>query len=69
MFQKVRDMLLLCNAKCVDNQTFEKYVQYTQAMESDYGCMYEEFMEGLCGLDDTWKLWYNFVFHDMLVCT
>ena len=62
-------MLLLCNDKCVENQTFEKYVQYTQSMESDYESMYKEFntfIEGLCGLDDTWKFWHNFVFHDML---
>ena len=38
-------------------------------MESDYESMYKEFntfIEGLCGLDDTWKFWHNFVFHDML---
>ena len=42
MFQKVRDMLLLCSEKCMENQNFEKYAQYTQAMESEYECMYEE---------------------------
>ncbi len=69
MFQKVRDMLLLCNDKCVHDQAFEKYVQHTQAMDSDYECMYEEFnvfLERLCGLDDNWNFWNNFVFHDML---
>ncbi len=48
---------------------WKTFVQYTQAMESDHECMYEEFntfMDGLCGLDVTWKFWYNLVFHDKL---
>lgn len=67
LLASIRAQLLHCNDQVMEEHTFDKYLQVTRAMENE--CEYKNFVafvEELASRDDTWKFWYDFVFHDCL---
>lgn len=69
VLEGIRDKLLHCNMKCMEDHAFVEYVEVTTSTETKWDVLYTgfvSFVEDLASRDDTWRFWHDFLFHDCL---
>ena len=62
----IKTKLLQSNEECMKHGTFDKYADLTISLLGPCRGLYDEFVEGQAKLDDNWRFWCGFVFHDCL---
>ena len=65
----VKYNLFECNKVCVENNSYDDYAERVEILNSVSEDLYNKFIKfilDMAEMDETWKFWHGFVFHDCL---